>query len=353
MQELQRPAIVRGDAPAPVDVTGGVSAGAQPVRAPRRASRRQPRWRGYTAFVLSGGGARGALQVGALRALLEGGERPDVVIGTSIGAWNGAWLAREPTVENMDELARNWQALTSHGVLLGTEAASRPRQAALPGLRLLMAARRLTAGMPSLYSDVGLRQLVERHFGDATFETLALPLRIIATDLSHGTRAIFSRGLLRPAIMASSALPGVFPPVAIDGHTYVDGGAIDNCSLETALALGARRIIVIDVDYDDCQAPSPLWSGDLSPAALRARGASMHAMAAVLERMAQVVCQYQLNRALERVPRGVEVHVLRPGRGVEGGVLDFERAQAWIEHAYTVTRAYLRAHRPQPVVTAS
>src|SRR5579863_2722396 len=68
----------------------------------------RPRWRGYTAFVLSGGGARGALQVGALRALLECGERPDVIVGTSIGAWNGAVLARDPTLTGVEAVEEAW-----------------------------------------------------------------------------------------------------------------------------------------------------------------------------------------------------------------------------------------------------
>lgn len=311
--------------------------------APHRTHR--PRWRDYTAFVLSGGGARGALQVGALRALIESGERPDVVVGTSIGSWNGAWLAHDPTTSGMEGLAAVWRTLTSNLVLLGIEPDA-PRRHAPAALRLLVAARRVTQGYPSLYSDAGLRWLVDKYVGEHTFDDMAVPLRIIATDLAYGTRSIFTSGPVAPAIMASSAIPGIFPPVCIGDHAYIDGGALDNCSLETALALGARRIFVIDVDYDDGNGPSPLWCGELTPSALRSRGASVHALAAVFERMTQVVCQYQLQRALQRIPRGVEVHRIRPGAGVSGGVMDFERSGEWIEHAYTVTRDYLRSRLP-------
>lgn len=312
----------------------------------------RPRWRDYTAIVLSGGGARGALQVGALKALIEFGERPDVVVGTSIGSWNGAWLAHNPTPESVEALAAVWRMLTSNLVLLGIEPDT-PRRHSTAGLRLLVAARRVTRGYPSLYSDAGLRLLVEKYIGDLTFDDVAVPLRIIATDLAYGTRAVFNSGPVAPAIMASSAIPGIFPPVRIGDHAYIDGGALDNCSLETALALGARRIFVIDVDYDDGSGPSPLWCGELTPAALRARGASVHALAAVFARMTQVVCQYQLQRALQRIPRGVEVHRIRPGAGVTGGVMEFERADAWIEHAYAVTRDYLRSRLPQPATPAA
>lgn len=312
----------------------------------------RPRWRDYTAFVLSGGGARGALQVGALQALIEGGERPDVVVGTSIGSWNGAWLAHDPTTSGMEGLAAVWRTLTSNLVLLGVEPDT-SRHHATAAMRLLVAARRVTRGYPSLYSDAGLKWLVEKYVGVHTFDDMVVPLRIIATDLAYGTRAVFASGPVAPAIMASSAIPGIFPPVCIGDHAYIDGGALDNCSLETALALGARRIFVIDVDYDDGNGPSPLWCGELTPSALRARGASVHALAAVFERMTQVVCQYQLQRALQRIPRGVEVHQIRPGAGVAGGVMDFERSGEWIEHAYTVTRDYLRSRLPVTTTSAA
>ena len=313
---------------------------------------RQPRWRGYTAFVLSGGGARGALQVGALRALLEHGITPDVIVGTSIGSWNGAWVAHDPTAEGIEGLEAIWKTLTARRVLLGFEAPGQ-RQMRIAGLRVLVAARRVTSGYPSLYSDTGLRQLIAMHVGERTFDELRIPLRIIATDLTHGNRAIFKSGPLGPAILASSAIPGIFPPVCIDECAYIDGSALDNCSLETALELGARRIFVVDVDYDDGTAASPLWCGEPTPAALRTRGATRHALAAVLERMAQVVFAYQLQRALNRVPRGIEVHVIRPGAGVAGGVLDFERAPEWMDRAYAMTRKYLHARLPHPVESSA
>lgn len=314
----------------------------------------RPRWHNYTAFVLAGGGARGAFQVGALKALIEHGVRPDVLVGTSIGSWNGAWLARNPTGENADELVETWRGLTTLQVLLGVESRRQLPQASV-GMRLLMAARRLARGYPSLYDDRGLRQLIGRHLGDSNFESMAVPLRIIATDLTRGTRAVFTNGPVMPAILASSAMPGVFPPVCIDNHVYVDGGALDNCSLETAVKLGARRIFVIDVDSSEFDEPATIWCNDVTPAQLRESGSSAHAMALVLQRMTQVVCRYQFEQAIQRLPRGIEVHVLRPGRDVAGGVLDFDRSSEWIDHAYAVTRDYLRARLPvpQPVANAS
>jgi NTE family protein len=305
----------------------------------------RPRWRSYTAFVLAGGGARGALQVGALRALLEHGEYPDIVVGTSIGAWNGACLALRPTIEGVEWLADAWLSTNATRLLLGIDPLlNSPPQAVSFG-RVLAALRRLAAGNPSLYGDAGLRQFIDRFLKDVTFEDMAIPLRIIAADITSSTRTIFSTGPVVPAVMASGAIPGVFPPVIIGNHVYVDGGALDNASIETALMLGARRVFVLDVGYDDVGVITPLLPSDSStrhrgPNSMRA--SSVHAMVAVLERTAQVMNRYQLTRALERVPRGIETHVLRLGTSVRGGTLDFDKAALWIELGYAAAIDYLK-----------
>src|SRR5262249_58973121 len=135
-----------------------------------------------------------------------------------------------------------------------------------------------------------------------------------------GTRTIFSSGPIAPAAMATAAIPGIFPPVRIGDAVYVDGGAVDNASIETALALGARRIFVVDVGYDESNSDEALWSEDTATAtATKARGNASNALAAVLERTVQVVSRYQIERALSRVPRGVEVHVIHAATGTRGG----------------------------------
>lgn len=314
-----------------------------PSVAPLTFKRRRPRWRNYTAFVLSGGGARGALQVGSLRALLELGERPDVVIGTSIGAWNAAWVARDPTLAAISGLEAAWHTTHPARVLLDMDPPPHTPAQALASMRLFSIARRLTAGFPSLYSDAGMQHFIERYLKDVRFEDMAVPLRIIATDITHGTRAIFAAGPVAPAVLASSAIPGVFPPVRLGDSVYVDGGSVDNCSLDTALDLGARRIFVLDVGYDENSAGAPLWTSDGSPQTLR-RGLGTPPVAAVLERTVQAMSRFQLAQALERMPRGVEVHVLRPGTGEGGGALEFGKAPRWIERGYRQALDELRAH---------
>jgi NTE family protein len=308
---------------------------------------RRPRWSGYTAFVLAGGGARGALQVGMLRALLERGERPDLIIGTSIGAWNGAWLASNPTLGQLDELVRIWRGLSPARVLLGYEPPAGPLPRTLPGILTLAAVRRVTQGHASLYPDTGMRQLAARLIGTTTFEDLLIPLRIVATDLTHGCREVFATGPLAPAVMASSAIPGIFPPVHINGNVYVDGGALDNSSLDLALALGARRVFVLNVGYDTSVEEATHWAGEPPLGDGRVRSGP-HPLAGVLERTTQVMTNYQLSQAVRDLPPGIEFHLIRPVDPSTGGTLDFNKATEWIEQGYAAARAYLEAALPLP-----
>lgn len=309
---------------------------------------RRPRWSGYTAFVLSGGGARGALQVGMLRALLERGERPDIIVGTSIGAWNGVWLARDPTLKGLMGLMQIWHKLTPARVLLGREPYGNPNSRAISAMLMLSAIQHMTQGYASLYGDAGLHSLAAELLQDTAFEDLRVPLYVVAANLSRGGREVFSSGPLQAPVLASSAIPGIFPPVHIGDSIYVDGGALDNASLDLAVNLGARRLFVLDVGYDITRSNDLHWPGEPAAETGRARGTGPHPLVAVLERTAQVMSYYHLGRALEHLPPGIERHVLRPGPNDVGGTLDFGKADEWMEHAYERSRAYLENALPVP-----
>lgn len=297
---------------------------------------RLPRWHDYTAFVLSGGGARGALQAGALRALFEVGEYPDILIGTSAGALNGAVLAQNPSLAGLDRLDDAWRAATPGRVLLGHDFPTGTRPQAITGILLFAAGRRLMRGFSSLYSDSGVRQLLAEFVPVERFEDLRLPLHVIATDLTHGRRAIFATGPLHAAILASAAIPGVFPPVSIDGIVHVDGGALDNYSVDTAVRLGARRVFILDVGYDSSEEEE---NAELS----------LHGVAEVLERTTQTMSRYHLERAIRRVPRGIELHVLRLASKNVPSALAFGHADELIAQGYEEARAYVGAHLPAPL----
>ncbi|HEX8983417.1 MAG TPA: patatin-like phospholipase family protein [Ktedonobacterales bacterium] len=300
----------------------------------RRLRSRSSSRAGATAFVFSGGGAHGALQVGALRALFEAGIRPDMLVGTSIGAWNAAWLAQSPTLAGVEMLAAIWKSLRTEHVMLGTCRSIWSRVRALGGLFLLTALRRLFGGCSSLYSDTGLRQILSQRFADLTFEDLALPLSVIAANLSHGGRAVFQRGRIVDTLLASSAIPGVFPPVDVDGALYADGGLVDGCSVETAIEMGARRIFILAIGYDAKAGDGVEWA--------RQGEHEGHSVKSVIQRASQVMGNYQIQRALERTPQGVEAYLIALTPGAGQGSLNFGGVAEMIEHAYSSTQAYLR-----------
>lgn len=185
-----------------------------------------------TAFVLSGGGNQGVSQVGMLRALLERGITPDVVIGTSAGALNGAALAGMPTLEGIDRLEHVWTSIRSGGVF--------------PGGRLHRAWNILTRD-DHLFSNAGLRKIIEDAATIHTFEELKLPLRVVCADLYTGEEVVLARGPLVPALLASSALPGVFPPIEHAGHWLVDGGVVNAVPISHALAGPVNVVYVLNV----------------------------------------------------------------------------------------------------------
>jgi NTE family protein len=183
-----------------------------------------------TAYVLLGGGARGAAQAGAISVLLQHGLVPDFIVGISAGSWNGAYIAHNPTPEGALELEGHWIATTSQAVL---------------GARRWSAAVNAVAFRPSLYSGEGLRRVAGRYLQNKTFEDVLVPLCIVATDLVTGEPHIFSSGPLLPAVLASSAMPGIFPPVETNDAVLVDGGIVEWAGCLAALESGASRICLV------------------------------------------------------------------------------------------------------------
>jgi NTE family protein len=183
------------------------------------------------AFVLSGGASLGAIQVGMLRALLEREVRPDVLVATSVGAVNGAFIAsRGPTLEAVDELATLWCGLR-RGQVFPLEP--------LSGLLGFLGARR------NLVPGTALRRMIGRHVAHDRLEELPVPLHVVACDVLSGQELLLSRGPLVDAVLASAAIPGVLPAVEWEGRLLIDGGVVDNTPLSHAIALGAREIYVL------------------------------------------------------------------------------------------------------------
>src|SRR5438270_6133409 len=159
-----------------------------------------------TAFVLGGGGNLGSVQVGMLQAVLDRGIRPDVVIGCSVGAWNGAAVADDPTPSSAERMGRVWRDLPTEGLF--------------PHGHLSFV--RLVTHRKGLLTNAPLRHLIESSVSAERFEDMTVPLHVVATSLVHGNARWFSSGPIMEPILASAALPAIFPPVDIVGEPYID-----------------------------------------------------------------------------------------------------------------------------------
>ena len=192
-------------------------------------ARRKPR----VAFVLSGGGNLGAIQVGMLRALTERGIVADVVLGCSVGALNGSAYAADPTMEGIRGIERIWRNLDSGPA------------AVMPASRLPNTVQIIRKG-ESLHRNDGLRATIESFLGDRReFSELELPFQCVATDVDAAVEHWFTSGSLVEAILASAALPSVYPIVNIEGRRYLDGGVVNNVPIGRAAHLGARVVYVL------------------------------------------------------------------------------------------------------------
>src|SRR3954470_21728731 len=184
------------------------------------------------AFVLGGGGVLGAVEVGMLRALFRAGYRPDVVIGTSIGAVNGALVAADPSEGVTERLVRLWTS---------------PEAAAVYGDSLGRQVRRFAA-RTHLHSPLPLRRLLEGELGEhATFADLKIAFRCCAASIERAAETWFDSGPVVDAVLASSAVPALLPPIEINGEHYVDGGIVNSIPIGEAVRVGAKLIFVLQV----------------------------------------------------------------------------------------------------------
>lgn len=261
-----------------------------------------------TAFVLAGGGSIGAVQVGMLRELLAHGVTPNLVVGSSVGAINGAYLAGTPSVEGVQRLEALWRGL-------------RRRQVFPITCRSMMGA---IGRHGALVDPRGLQQLLETHLPYRELEHATLPLHSVATDLLGGSLVKLSSGSVTDAVLASCAIPGAFPSVRIGEHHLVDGAVASNTPIAVAVELGAKRLVVL---------PSGFARALESPP----RGAIAAALHAIT-----LLIAHQLVIDLERWSGRAEIITVPPLCPLAVSPYDFSRAGELIEQAAAQTRAWLR-----------
>jgi NTE family protein len=271
----------------------------------RNVSRRRPK----TAFVLSGGASLGAIQVGMLQALYERDVEPDLIVGASSGALNGAFIAARPqTVATAAELADIWIGL---------------RRGRVFPLNPLTGLFGFAGLRENLVPASGLRRLIARHLTTERLEQLAIPFHAIATDVRTGTEVRLSKGPLVDAILASAAIPGLLPSVKWDGRELIDGGVANNTPISHAAELGAQRIYVLSTGHT-CEL-------DASPHG--ALPMFLHAINLLVHR--------RLTRDIARYGREVELVVVPPPFPVEVQPMDFGQAKSLIDGALSASRKFL------------
>ena len=268
-----------------------------------------------TAFVLGGGGLLGAHEVGMLRALAEAGVKPDLVVGTSIGALNGVLVAAEPAGA-ADRLSRMWQ---------GEE------------LRLAFSEKfwgravRLVRSGTHLHSFESLRQVLAAALPGPDFADLELPFQCVASSIENASARWFSGGPVVPAVMASCAVPGLLPPVEIDGAHYFDGGLVDSIPVGRAVMLGASTVYVLQVGRIESPLAVPTKPWEVGLVAF------------------EIARRHRFHEEMSSLPENVRVHVLptggdRPAPGLaQFRYRDKARVGLSIERAYTTSASYLAA----------
>ena len=183
-----------------------------------------------TALVLAGGSTRGAIQIGMLQVLAEHGFVPDRVYGSSVGAINGVGFAADPTRAGVERMTEVWLRIRREDVY---------PQGRLHGPWLYLQQR------DAVYANSGLRAIIEEGIAHERLEDVQIPVEVVATSLADGGEHWFTRGPAADAVLASAAMPAIFPPVEIDGERFIDGGVVNNVPIQRAIDAGATRIVVL------------------------------------------------------------------------------------------------------------
>jgi len=242
-----------------------------------------------------------------LRALFENDCCPDLLIGTSVGAVNAAWVAARPDCDGMAELAEIWMSLRRGNVF---------------PLSPVTSARGLLGQANHFIANDSLRRLLEKHIPYERLEEAAIPVHVVATELKSGRAAILTSGPAVPALLASCAIPGVFPPVTINRREYVDGGVANHTPVTVAIELGATKIFVLPVGYP--------W---LNKEPTNALGMALHALARIVEQ--------KLDAEVEANRGSADIHVLPALDIADVSPADFSHTNELIDWGYKAARRYV------------
>ncbi len=261
-----------------------------------------------TAFVLAGGGTLGAVEVGMLETLSGYGLVPDLIVGSSAGAINGAYFAGAPDPEGVARLAGIWRRLRRDDVFPFSP---------LEGFWSLLRARN------HLVDPGRLRCLLETHLPYRDLSDARVPFHVVATNILTGAEVTLSSGSVVDAVIASASIPGVYPPVEMGGCYLVDGGIANNTPVSTAVRLGAEKVVVLPAGF----------SCDIAEPPRSAIAMALHGLTLLIAR--------QLIIDIERFNGMVRLHVVPPLCPLKSTPADFSAAAELIERAAESTRTWL------------
>jgi NTE family protein len=267
-----------------------------------------------TAFVLGGGGVLGAVEVGMLRALAEADIKPDVILGTSVGALNGALVAADPGPGVIDRLVGLWESAAGGKEVYGDGAMRQVTRAVRTGTHL--------------HSARPLRTRLHQELGDLTFDELAVPFQCCAASIERAAEHWFTEGLVVEAVMASAAVPGLLRPARVGDEHYLDGGIVNSIPVGRAVEVGADRIFVLQVGRIDRPLRPPRKPWEVARVSF------------------EIARRHRFHREMAALPDTVSAHVLPTGGGSgrDDSLLayrDFTAVLRRIDAAYEAGVAYL------------
>ena len=260
-----------------------------------------------TAFVFAGGGSFGAVQVGMMQSLASHGIGADMVVGSSVGAINGAFYAGDPTLDGVKRLASIWRGLT--------------RQDVFPiSLRTLIG---FLWRRDFLIPHDGIRKLIDDHIPYRNLEEAKLPVHIVTTDIITGDSMVLSEGSTADAIVASTAIPGAFSPIHYRDYYLADGALSSNTPVRIAVKKGAKRLIILPTGHACANQAPPVG----------AVANALHALTLLISR--------QMVDELENLGPDIEYYVVPPLCPLVGSPYDFSRTAEHIARAIDTTDAWL------------
>jgi NTE family protein len=268
---------------------------------------------GLTAFVLGGGGMLGAAEVGMLRALAEHGVEPDLILGASVGAINGAAYAAAPGPEAAQRLEAMWADLGATDLFSG---------------HVVTQLGTLARTRTNLFDNQRLRAMLTEHVPVERIEDLAVPFQCVAASIERAAAHWFEDGPIVDAVLASCAVPGILPPVKVGDEHYLDGGLVDSLPVGRAVALGATEVYALHVGRLERPLTPPRWPWEVAAVAF------------------EIARRSRFTDHMADLPAGVAVHVLPTGsEKTPLATVKFRSTRQVadrIARAHRATAAYLR-----------